>query len=203
MQNEEQKPYRWPPAFVFNSAFIIHHSAFIKTMNIEQLDISSLSPDPANARRHPERNLEQIKASLRRFGQQKPIVVDANNVVRAGNGTLAAAKSLGWKTLAAVRSELPRTELTAYAITDNRSAELAEWDHEILSRTLSDPEIGEVGFLPAEIDKLIGRPMEDFIGQELPAEKWLIVVTCKDEADQAEMLERFAAEGIKCKALLG
>jgi ParB-like chromosome segregation protein Spo0J len=172
-------------------------------MNIEQLEISSLSADPANARRHPERNLDQIKASLRRFGQQKPIVVDANNVVRAGNGTLAAAKSLGWKTIAAVRSELAKTELTAYAITDNRSAELAEWDHEILSLTLSDPEIGDVGFLPEEIDKLIGRPLPEFTNEELPAEKWLIVVTCKDEADQAELLERFAVEGIKCKALLG
>jgi len=173
------------------------------TMNIEQLPISSLSLDPANARKHPERNLEQIKASLRRFGQQKPIVVDATNVVRAGNGTLAAAISLGWTTIAAVRSELPKTELTAYAITDNRSAELATWDTEILSATLADPEIGDVGFDPAEIDKMIGRPMEDYTGEELPAEKWLIVVTCKDEADQAELLERFAADGIKCKALLG
>jgi len=69
--------------------------------------------------------------------------------------------------------------------------------------TLADPEIGDVGFDPAEIDKLIGRPMEEFTGEELPAEKWLIVVTCKDEADQAELLERFAADGIKCKALLG
>jgi ParB-like chromosome segregation protein Spo0J len=172
-------------------------------MNIEQIPISSLSKDPANARRHPERNLEQIKASLRRFGQQKPIVVDATNVVRAGNGTLAAAIALGWTTIAAVRSELPKTELTAYAITDNRSAELAVWDTEILSATLADPEIGDVGFLPAEIDKMIGRPMDDFTGQELPAEKWLIVVTCKDEADQAELLERFADDGIKCKALLG
>jgi hypothetical protein len=102
-----------------------------------------------------------------------------------------------------VRSELPKTELTAYAITDNRSAELAEWDAEILSATLADTEIGDVGFSTAEIDKLLGRPMEQFTGQELPAEKWLIVVTCKDEADQAEMLERFSDEGIKCKALLG
>jgi hypothetical protein len=37
----------------------------------------------------------------------------------------------------------------------------------------------------------------------MPAEKWLIVVTCKDEADQAELLERFATDGLKCKALLG
>jgi ParB-like chromosome segregation protein Spo0J len=172
-------------------------------MNIEHLKISSLSPDPANARKHPDRNLEQIKASLRRFGQQKPIVVDATNVVRAGNGTLAAAKALGWTTIAAVRSDLARTELTAYAITDNRSAELAEWDYEVLSSTLADMEIGDVGFTSAEIDKLIGRPMEDFTGQELPAEKWLIVVTCKDEAEQAELLERFSDDGIKCSALLG
>jgi hypothetical protein len=173
------------------------------TMNIEQLPISSVSKDPANARKHPERNLEQIKASLRRFGQQKPIVVDATNVVRAGNGTLAAAIALGWTTIAAVRSELVKTELTAYAITDNRSAELATWDTEILSATFADPDIGDVGFNPAEIDKMIGRPMEDYTGEELPAEKWLIVVTCKDEADQAELLERFATDGIKCKALLG
>ena len=172
-------------------------------MNIEHLPIASLSLDPANARRHPERNLEQIKSSLRRFGQQKPIVVDAANVVRAGNGTLAAAEALGWTMIAAVRSELQKTEMTAYAITDNRSAELAEWDHEILAATLADIEIGDVGFLPAEIDKLLGRPMEDLADLELPAEKWLIVVTCKDEADQAELLERFATDGIKCKALVG
>ena len=102
-----------------------------------------------------------------------------------------------------MRSELGKTELTAYAITDNRSAELAEWEAEVLSATLADPEIGEVGFSTEEIDKLIGRPMEENTGQELPTEKWLIVVTCKDENDQAELLERFADDGIKCKALLG
>ncbi len=172
-------------------------------MNIEHLPIPSLSPDPANARKHPDRNLEQIKASLRRFGQQKPIVIDANNVVRAGNGTLAAAKALGWKTIAAVRSDLVKSELTAYAIADNRSAELAEWDAEILSATLTDPAIGDVGFSIDEIDKMLGKPMEELTNEELPAEKWLIVVTCKDEADQAEMLERFATDGIKCKAVIG
>ena len=40
-------------------------------MNIETVPIDAISPDPSNARRHPQRNLEQIKASLRRFGQQK------------------------------------------------------------------------------------------------------------------------------------
>src|ERR1700761_7633010 len=129
-------------------------------MNIEQLPINTLSPDPANARRHPERNLDQIKASLKRFGQQKPIVVDATNIVRAGNGTLAAAKALGWTTIAAVRSELAKTELTAYAIADNRTAELAEWDAAVLAETLADAEIGDVGFTADEIADLSGVDSE-------------------------------------------
>jgi len=172
-------------------------------MKTETVPIDSLSEDPSNARRHPQRNLEQIKASLRRFGQQKPIVVDATNTVRAGNGTLMAAKALGWKTISIVRSDLAKTELTAFAIADNRTAELAEWDAEILSATLADPEIGDVGFLDEEIRKLTNQPLPELDSVEMPAEKWLIVVTCKDEADQAELLERFAADGIKCKALLG
>jgi ParB-like chromosome segregation protein Spo0J len=172
-------------------------------MNIEQLPISSLSTDPANARKHPERNLDQIKASLRRFGQQKPIVVDTANVVRAGNGTLTAAKALGWTTIAAVRSDLTRTELTAYAIVDNRSAELAEWDTELLAAAFKDPEIGDIGFDQSEIDKLLDRLPEEPADLELGAEKWLVVVTCDDENHQAELLERFANDGLKCKALLG
>lgn len=173
-------------------------------MTIEHLPIASVSADPANARRHPQRNLDQIIASLRRFGQQKPIVVDATNVVRAGNGTLAAAKALGWETIAAVRSTLPRVELTAYAIADNRTAELAEWDQDILAATLQDEQIGDVGFLNEEILELTERPPEEEPAEvALPDEKWLILVTCENEARQAELLERFAGEGVVCKALMG
>ena len=64
-------------------------------MQTELVDINSVSLDPSNARVHPEKNLEAIKSSLRRFGQQRPIVIDQNNIVRAGNGTLAAALALG------------------------------------------------------------------------------------------------------------
>ncbi len=174
-------------------------------MNVVHLPIADLSPDPANARRHGERNLAQITASLRRFGQQKPVVVDANNVVRAGNGTLAAARALGWTTIAAVRSELAGADLSAYAIADNRSAELAEWDAEMLAATLADPAVGDVGFTPAEVDELAGVPVDDAPppGLELGPEKWLVVVTCDGESHQAELLERFAGDGLTCRAVVG
>lgn len=105
-------------------------------MQIESVEISKLSLDPANARKHGERNLDAIVASLNRFGQQKPIVIDKSNVVRAGNGTLAAAKSLGWTHINCVRSELDGTDAIAYAIADNRTAELAEWDVDVLAAEL-------------------------------------------------------------------
>ena len=171
-------------------------------MTIETIPISSLSEDPSNARKHPTRNLEQIKSSLRRFGQQKPIVVDATNTVRAGNGTLAAARALGWTTIQIVRSELPRTELTAYAIADNRSAELAEWDADVLAATLADAEIGDVGFLDAEIAKLT-KDAADEPSVPMPEEQWMVLVACESEAQQAELLERFENDGLTCKALMG
>ena len=175
-------------------------------MNIEHLPIADLSEDPANARRHGARNLDQIRASLRRFGQQKPIVVDAANVVRAGNGTLAAARSLGWATVAAVRSGLAGAEMSAYAIVDNRSAELAEWDAEVLAATLADPAVGDCGFTPAELNEAVGLPPPDDAppaGLEAGPEKWLVVVTCDGEAHQAELLERFGTDGLTCKAVVG
>ena len=105
-------------------------------MKIEKVKIADISQDPANARKHGAKNIETIIASLRRFGQQKPIVIDSSGIVRAGNGTLEAAKLLGWDSIDAIRTELKGSEATAYAIADNRTAELAEWDDDILAATL-------------------------------------------------------------------
>jgi ParB-like chromosome segregation protein Spo0J len=102
----------------------------------ESVPIDSVHPDPANVRRHPERNIAGIKASLARFGQQRPILVDASGIIRAGNGTHAAARELGWESISIVRTTLKGSEATAYAIADNRTAELAEWDDTALADTL-------------------------------------------------------------------
>jgi len=65
-------------------------------MNLEQVLLADLKPWPKNARKHSDKNIKVIANSLKQCGQQKPIVIDINNVVIAGNGTLEAAKSLGW-----------------------------------------------------------------------------------------------------------
>lgn len=129
------------------------------------IPIDTLSFDPANARKHNTRNLDSIMGSLSKFGQRKPIVVQRQGmVVRAGNGTLAAAKALGWTEIAAVVVDEDDITATGFAIADNRSAELAEWDDDVLGQLLAQLQADEdfdhlvTGFSDAEISKLLGPP---------------------------------------------
>jgi ParB-like chromosome segregation protein Spo0J len=133
-------------------------------MKYETVKVADLSNDPANARKHGEKNIATIVASLRRFGQQKPIVVDSSGVVRAGNGTLEAARQLGWDTIQIVRTELKSSDAIAYAIADNRTSELAEWDDDILAAQLQgllteDEELLDAaGFDEDELAALLDEP---------------------------------------------
>jgi len=114
-------------------------------MELQMVTIESLTLDPNNARKHSKRNLDAIKESLSKFGQRKPIVVH-NGVVIAGNGTLEAAKTLGWKEIgvSVCPDDWDSDTAKAYALADNRSSELAEWDDTILANQLLD--LSELGW---------------------------------------------------------
>jgi ParB-like chromosome segregation protein Spo0J len=178
-------------------------------LRVESIPIASVSVDPANARKHGPKNLDAIKASLRRFGQQKPIIIDGSNVVRAGNGTLEAAKALGWKEIQIVRSGLHVAELAAFAIADNRTGELAEWDSEMLTAELAGLkeggfDLGELGFDEKDMKKLLGEEEgKESAGQTLGDEKWLVVVTLENEAAQLAFLAEMQSAGRECRALVG
>lgn len=132
-------------------------------MDLKKFRVDELSSDPVNARKHNQRNIDAIMASLRRFGQQKPIVVDLSGVVRAGNGTLEAARQLGWDTIECVVTSLKGSDAISYAIADNRTAELAEWDDNVLAAQLNglladDSELlVDAGFTETELQQLMDR----------------------------------------------
>ena len=132
-------------------------------MKYETATIASLMLDPANVRTHDSKNLEAIKASLARFGQQKPIAVNSKGIIVAGNGTMMAAKMLNWSSVEIVRTDLEGAEAIAYAIADNRTAELAGWDEAALAQQLAalqidDEELANIaGFTDAEIEAMAGK----------------------------------------------
>ena len=169
------------------------------------LPMADLQCDPANVRMHDEKNIAAIKQSLRRFGQQKPIVIDAANIIRAGNGTFQAARELGWTHISVVRTKLTSADSVAYAIADNRTAELAAWDDAALIRQLGalDADLAAAaGFTDKDIAKLSDAVPADVDEPNSPLpETYEIAVTCRDQADQQELYERLTAEGRSCRVL--
>ncbi len=131
----------------------------MSTLTVQRVPLSSIHPDPANVRLHDERNLEAIKGSLARFGQQKPIVVDSQGTIRAGNGTYAAAKALGWQDIQVVETDLEGVEAVAYAIADNRTSDLSTFEDEALAKLLVELREQEAlpgtGFDDGDLDQLL------------------------------------------------
>ena len=139
--------------------------------------VSDLHPDPANARRHDARNVAAIARSLERFGQRRPLIVAPGNrgelVVVAGNGTLEAARLLGWTDILVtdVPADWDADRARAYALADNRTAELATWDEDLLAdylEAVSDEDLESLGWTPAERDHLLGLDLTpDQLGAEV------------------------------------
>jgi len=168
-----------------------------KTLKVVSKPLTDLQPDPRNARQHGDRNLAAIKNSLSRFGQRKPIVILDTGEIVAGNGTYTAALDLGWKNIDAVVFDGSADEARAFAIADNRTAELAEWDHSELLETLerfddellaaagwTAEEVGDLGQLwgaPPDLDALA-----DEIG-DMTDEDGLIRIAFKVDPDVATM----------------
>ena len=155
-------------------------------MKVATVAILSLTPDLRNARTHDGRNIDAIAASLDKFGQRKPIVVTADKMVIAGNGTLEAARKLGWTEIVVAQAPEDWDDATirAYALADNRSAELADWDESVLQAILDELALGgwnieELGFeLPhVEPEALIGDPdevPETVVPKTVSGDVWLL-----------------------------
>jgi hypothetical protein len=126
---------------------------------VEAVPVDSLQLDPDNARKHSPRSIETLKGLLRRFGQQKPVVVEpTTRIVRAGNGTLVAARELGWPTIAVHWTQLEGDEARAFALADNRAGELSFFDEAELARQLASFDDSDlpalIGFDPGDLAEL-------------------------------------------------
>jgi ParB-like chromosome segregation protein Spo0J len=177
--------------------------------DVRRVPLEWLHEDPANARLHGARNLDQIKASLTRFGQQELLVATEDGLVLAGNGRLRAMRELGWTHANVLVTTLAGFEAAAYSIASNRTAETAEWDRDVLSATLrklqaEEPDLAfAAGFDDAEISALsseweVPAADDDAVGEYDPDKE---TVTIKIEgvraADKDDLLDRIgeAIEG--------
>jgi DNA modification methylase len=139
--------------------------AFLRDLAVEQRKISSLVTNPRNARVHSKRQIQAIAESIRHFGFTTPILVDDEGMILAGHGRLQAAKVLGLEVVPVIRiSALSEPQKRAFVLADNRLAERAGWDRELLAVELGElsvllPDLGLsvdlTGFEVGDIDAVL------------------------------------------------
>src|SRR6266481_1581010 len=181
--------------------------------------VGDLIPDPRNARTHPKRQIDQLKASIEAFGFTNPILADPEGHIIAGHGRLQAARAIGFTEVPTIiLSGLSAIQKRALRIADNKIALNAGWDLEILQLELGELASLEVeidltvtGFSTGEIDVILtsaGDPDDEVIPpvpttpRTKPGDIWILGdhrVGCGDGRD-AEFLQRVVGHGARVDA---
>lgn len=169
------------------------------------VDIDTLTPLPGNPRHG---DIAAVKRSYAAFGQRKPIVARrADRVVLAGNHQLAAAKALEWDEIAVVWVDDDDLTAKAFALADNRTADLGSYDDEALLAMLmpvSDDAdlLAATGYNLADLNKLLDEPPLAEDQSDLLPMSWQVVVMCSSEEQQLKVIDDLEAEGLQCRALV-
>lgn len=139
-------------------------------MEIKLLHIEELKPYENNAR-HNEKAIDVVAQSIKEFGFKNPILIDSNNEIIAGHTRLLAAQKLGFKEVPTIKVEdLTPEQVKAFRIADNKTAEFAEWNFELLAKEMEELKVADydlslTGFDWSEAEKLLDTLKEESDGE--------------------------------------
>ena len=143
------------------------------TLSIEYVDADSLVAYDRNSRTHSDQQVEQVARSIEKFGFTNPILIDDSGVIIAGHGRLMAAKNLGMDSVPTIKlSHLSDEERRAYVIADNKLAEQAGWDEDLLRLEMGELEsagfdMSLIGFDDKELASLLeAAPLPGLTGDD-------------------------------------
>ncbi len=174
----------------------------------EPLDAVRLNPE--NAKSHNEASIAATAASMEQYGCRQPIVANKKTkIILVGNGRYQAAEKLGWSHVPVVWVTDDSKTATGYAIADNRTVQLSEWDLDRLAEQLAELKAGGDFDALADLlalDELVGPPAAE---EEPPADTspqldgltYQVIVTCASEEEQRELAKTLRKQGLKAKML--
>jgi ParB-like chromosome segregation protein Spo0J len=178
-------------------------------MEIEQIDIEDLIPYAMNARTHSDAQVAQIAGSIKEFGFNNPVLIDADNGLIAGHGRVMAGRKLGLKQVPAIRlGHLTETQKKAFILADNKIALNSGWDYELLKVEVEllsneDFNLDLLGFEVNELNTILG------IEEELKDEKEivddgnrnLLLVEFDNEIELENLFNEMQERGFNCKIM--
>lgn len=173
---------------------------------IQQWDVDRLRAADSNPRKHPKGQIEQLAARYKVVGFTKPIFVRHDGRIIAGHGRWEAAKLAGLKSVPVIVAPQEWTDQQCLEelLADNALGDGSKWDEEDLGAHLAllsaaGSDLKALGFEPLKDDKQPGDPDAT---PQLQGLSYSVVLRCRDEAHQGELLARFEGEGLTCEALI-
>jgi len=188
----------------------------------QTVNINDLTSDAANVRKRDDRARSALSNSIKQFGPARSIVIDADDIVRAGNGTLEQAKAAGItkvrviesdgsELIAVKRSDMTGSDAVAYAIADNRISDLSTFDDEALAQQLqavaTECSIEAIGFNDDELADMLSAITNDAEAAEpvrldIGEVTYRVIVMVANEHQQAELITDLEQRGFECQPLM-
>jgi ParB-like chromosome segregation protein Spo0J len=177
-------------------------------IKITRRRVDKLVPYAKNARHHSPEQVAQLARSIERWGWTMPVLIDERGEIIAGHGRVMAAQQLGLVEVPCMTARgWSVDQKRAYAIADNKLPLNASWDENLLRVELADLvkaefSVADIGFGVKELGKLLAPDEGSSAPQLGEGLTHRVIVDCRDERHQAELLERFNSEGLSCRPLI-
>ena len=166
-------------------------------MNIESKLLADIVPYAKNAKKHDNRQINNVAESIKQYGFVQPIVIDRDGVIVIGHCRALAAKKLGMKEVPCVCvDDLTQEQVNALRIVDNKSNE-SEWDFDILHDELAELDLSAFDFdfgVSLDEDDTETKEREEISLNESVSG----VVECSDDEEAEAIFEKLSEEGYKC-----
>lgn len=171
-------------------------------MNIIQKNIDEIVPYAKNAKKHDNKQIDNVAESIRQYGFVQPVVIDRDGVIVIGHCRTLAAKKLGMKEVPCVCvDDLTPEQVAALRLVDNKSNE-SDWDMDLLSEELGELDLSAFDFDWQLDEQFTDEELENLMAEEVKAratERHSVTVECNNQDETTLVAELLKANGWNAK----
>lgn len=176
----------------------------VNQLKFEYVSTDKLIPFARNARKHSNKQIKEIAASIKQFGFLSPVVIAEDGGILAGHGRVLAAKMLKLPSVPTVEaSHLTSIQKQAFILVDNQASANSSWDDELYRVHIEELKVADIDLSALGFDLAMNNDFEPNLPPEENSDrspsKFILIITLKDAEQQETLFGQLNSEGYKVK----